>query len=60
VAEYKNGVLRVMLPKREEVKARRIEVAGEGKEAQATRTIEAHAESSEKPEDEKAKSAVSR
>jgi HSP20 family protein len=30
-AEYKNGVLRVTLPKREETKARRIEVKGEAK-----------------------------
>lgn len=29
-AEYKNGVLRVTLPKREEVKARRIETIVEG------------------------------
>ena len=29
VAEYKNGVLRVKMPKREEVKARRIEIAGD-------------------------------
>src|SRR5260370_1982980 len=29
-AEYRNGVLRVTLPKREEVKARRIKVDGEG------------------------------
>ena len=29
-AEYRNGVLRVKLQKREEVKARRIEVQGEG------------------------------
>lgn len=43
-AEYKNGVLRVTLPKREEVKARRIEVKGEGEGAQP-RTIEAKAES---------------
>jgi len=60
-AEYKNGVLRVTLPKREEVKARRIEVAGEGSEARATaRTIEAHAAESGKTEEEKAKKAVSR
>jgi HSP20 family protein len=37
-ADYRNGVLRVTLPKREETKARRIEVKGEGK------TIEAKAE----------------
>jgi HSP20 family protein len=42
-AEYKNGVLRVTLPKREEVKARRIEVTDEGEEA-GGRTIEARAE----------------
>src|SRR3954465_1426198 len=29
VAEYKNGVLRVSLPKREEVKARKIQITGE-------------------------------
>src|ERR687884_1693730 len=43
-AEYRNGVLRVTLPKREEVKARRIEIAGEGNEAKPQRTIEAKAE----------------
>ncbi|HVG38549.1 MAG TPA: Hsp20/alpha crystallin family protein [Pyrinomonadaceae bacterium] len=44
-AEYKNGVLRVVLRKREEVKARRIEVAGESAEGgQQPRTIEAKAE----------------
>lgn len=44
-AEYKNGVLRVVLKKREEVKARRIEIAGEG-EGHQQKTIEAKAESS--------------
>ncbi len=44
-AEYKNGVLRVVLHKREEVKARRIEITGEGAGAQQ-RTIEAKAEPS--------------
>ena len=44
-AEYKNGVLRVVLQKREEVKARRIEIAGEGAGGrQQPRTIEAKAE----------------
>lgn len=42
-AEYKNGVLRVSLPKREEVKARRIQISGEG-EASAPKTIETKAE----------------
>ena len=44
-AEYRNGVLRVTLPKREEVKARRIEIAGEG-ESKLARTIEAKTETS--------------
>jgi HSP20 family protein len=43
-AEYKNGVLRVALRKREEVKARRIEISGEGAEGQTPKTIEAEAE----------------
>lgn len=43
-AEYRNGVLRVTLPKREEIKARRIEVKGEANDAQGQRTIEAKAE----------------
>jgi HSP20 family protein len=43
-AEYRNGVLRVVMPKREEVKARRIEIAGEANEAKGQRTIEAKAE----------------
>jgi HSP20 family protein len=43
-AEYRNGVLRVKLPKREEVKARRIEITGESNEAKGARTIEAKAE----------------
>jgi len=42
-AEYRNGVLRVTLPKREETKARRIEIAGEGASA-GRKTIEAKAE----------------
>src|SRR4029079_11043447 len=42
-AEYSNGVLRVTLPKREETKARRIEITGEGAGSTA-KTIEAKAE----------------
>lgn len=42
-AEYNNGVLRVTLPKREETKARRIQVAGESASTSG-KTIEAKAE----------------
>lgn len=42
-AEYRNGVLRVTLPKREETKARRIQIGGEGA-ATSGKTIEAKAE----------------
>lgn len=41
-AEYRNGVLRVTLPKREETKARKIEIRGE--EGTARKTIETKAE----------------
>jgi HSP20 family protein len=44
-AEYLNGVLRVKIPKREEVKARRIEIVGEGVEAKGARTIVTRGES---------------
>jgi len=37
-ADFKNGVLRVSLPKREEARARRIEVSGEENEAKAVET----------------------
>lgn len=58
-AEYKNGVLRVTLPKREEVKARRINVAGESEASGGQRTIEAKAENV-KVEGDKTKSAAGR
>ncbi len=41
-ADYRNGVLRVTLPKKEETKARRIEIKGEG--ASNPKTIEARSE----------------
>lgn len=44
VADYRNGVLRVALPKREETKARRIEIKSEGSES--AKTIESKAEAS--------------
>jgi HSP20 family protein len=43
-AEYRNGVLRVTLPKREDAKSRRIEVRGEGARS-IPKTIETKAES---------------
>lgn len=43
-ADYRNGVLRVVVPKREEVKARRIEIKSE--DAEAPKTIEAKPEAS--------------
>ena len=43
-AEFRNGVLRVSLPKREETKARRIRISGEGAESSA-KTIETKSES---------------
>jgi HSP20 family protein len=44
-AEYRNGVLRVVLPKREETKARRIEVTGS-----ETKTINAAVKDAGSPE----------
>ncbi|HYE14582.1 MAG TPA: Hsp20/alpha crystallin family protein, partial [Pyrinomonadaceae bacterium] len=56
-AEYKNGVLRVALRKREEVKARRIEIAGEGAETSTPKTIEAQAQSADASGEAKSKTA---
>ena len=58
-AEYRNGVLRVALPKREEVKARRIEITADGSDAKSAGTIEATAESVN-THDEKAGKAAGR
>jgi HSP20 family protein len=53
-AEYKNGVLRVSLPKREEVKARKIQIAGEPGEASQPKTIDTKAQETGQPGSQKA------
>ncbi|HEY0080591.1 MAG TPA: Hsp20/alpha crystallin family protein [Pyrinomonadaceae bacterium] len=59
-AEYKNGVLRVALPKREEVKARRIEISGESMNTGTQKTIEAKAGESTTGEGKQHKAAGAR
>ena len=59
-AEYKNGVLRVALPKREEVKARRIEISGESMNTGGQKTIEAKAGESTTGEGKQQKAAGAR
>jgi len=44
-AEFRNGVLRVTLPKREEVKARKIQIKGDSIPASEPKTIETKARS---------------
>jgi HSP20 family protein len=48
-AEYRNGVLRVTLPKREETKSRRIEISGEGTST-GRKTIETKADTAKAKE----------
>lgn len=57
-ADYKNGVLRVTLPKREEVKARRIEIAADSVESGGSaRAVDAQAKEINITEDRQHKSA---
>jgi hypothetical protein len=58
-AEYRNGVLRVTLPKREETKARRIQVSGEGA-ATSAKTIEAKVENTKNVDTDKSSAATGR
>lgn len=58
-AEYHNGILRIHLPKRQEVKARRIEIIGEDSdESQGTRTIEAQGKAPAKNQKARAKTSM--